>query len=374
MGLLGKILIVLNILAGGGFTYIALLDWEVRQKWTFAGFRHELYLQGLPVPASPDNGDSETVGFDFQYGTSSPISELKTDTLNQIFAASQGGNLLGGQPVASQTEEVRRVQALVQQLLAEADGPVAKVQLLRRFLINQAPDGENRDQHRAWLDNPTPENLQAAEAALLGLFEEVITAIPSGPDANANETQRAKIAHLLYHLDSWPNPWYERRAGQEAIDRAQEVLNWRKRVLTVVGLEMYGKIVQRQADQFAEMNNRMQALLRSDLAAFLGPYNDRVQLIKSQADFLDRIDRQREGKLNDRAAEDKIVRARKAERNNLLARLDAVNRAVEQENRQLEAAEARLYRELTRLRQTQDLIQSLEQKLRVSEQAFVGGQ
>jgi len=42
------VLAVLNIFASLGFGYLALLDYQKRQEWSFAVFMHDLVRQGLP--------------------------------------------------------------------------------------------------------------------------------------------------------------------------------------------------------------------------------------------------------------------------------------------------------------------------------------
>jgi hypothetical protein len=43
------VLIVLNVVAGLGFGYLLLLDYDRRQAWSYAVFRHDLMLWGLPL-------------------------------------------------------------------------------------------------------------------------------------------------------------------------------------------------------------------------------------------------------------------------------------------------------------------------------------
>src|SRR5438128_1450635 len=54
MGLFGKILLGVNLLAAGGFAFLAVQDWRGRQAITAAGIRHILLLEGLPL--APDSG------------------------------------------------------------------------------------------------------------------------------------------------------------------------------------------------------------------------------------------------------------------------------------------------------------------------------
>src|SRR5262249_13446498 len=46
MSTLGKILIILNILAGAGFGALVLLDYNKRQAFSYAVFRNDLAIQG----------------------------------------------------------------------------------------------------------------------------------------------------------------------------------------------------------------------------------------------------------------------------------------------------------------------------------------
>ena len=54
MGLFGKILLVINLLAAGGFAYLAIQDYKGRQSITAAGFRHIILLRGFPLEGGPD--------------------------------------------------------------------------------------------------------------------------------------------------------------------------------------------------------------------------------------------------------------------------------------------------------------------------------
>ena len=49
MSLLGKILAVLNILAAGAYLYLADMDYGLRRAWSYAVFRYDVALQGMPV-------------------------------------------------------------------------------------------------------------------------------------------------------------------------------------------------------------------------------------------------------------------------------------------------------------------------------------
>src|SRR5215813_8232589 len=49
MSLLGYFVAVLNVLAAGAFLYLAMMDYSVRQAWSYAVYRYDLALNGMPV-------------------------------------------------------------------------------------------------------------------------------------------------------------------------------------------------------------------------------------------------------------------------------------------------------------------------------------
>jgi len=49
MSLLGYLMAVLNLLAAGAFLYLAVMDYSIRQAWSYAVYRYDPALDGLPV-------------------------------------------------------------------------------------------------------------------------------------------------------------------------------------------------------------------------------------------------------------------------------------------------------------------------------------
>ena len=54
MTLLGKILAALNVLAALAFATLLVMAYGKRQAWSFAVFRHDVQLLGLPIEKLPD--------------------------------------------------------------------------------------------------------------------------------------------------------------------------------------------------------------------------------------------------------------------------------------------------------------------------------
>lgn len=145
---LGKILIVLNLLAAGGFMYFSMENWKLRQELGYAEFRAEVQLRGIPVEAGPAAGDGR-VPFVFTINPNTPLTDIPAETLAKLIPP--GGEAFGGGPVADQTAELKRVRDKVKALIDAADGP-AKYPLLRMYTLNLARGGAERDGVNAVFD------------------------------------------------------------------------------------------------------------------------------------------------------------------------------------------------------------------------------
>ncbi|MBI1913880.1 MAG: hypothetical protein HYS12_03945 [Planctomycetes bacterium] len=49
MSLLGYLMALLNVIAAGAFLYLAVMDYSIRQAWSYAVYRYDLALNGMPV-------------------------------------------------------------------------------------------------------------------------------------------------------------------------------------------------------------------------------------------------------------------------------------------------------------------------------------
>src|SRR5437660_1241166 len=92
MSLLGKILAVVNILAAIGFIYMAASDYGKRQQWSYAVYRHDLAIDGLPL----DEKEMDVDGVP-------RVKNVNQATQTDMF---QGM----GTPVTTQLKEVEGVQ------------------------------------------------------------------------------------------------------------------------------------------------------------------------------------------------------------------------------------------------------------------------
>jgi len=205
MSLLGKLLLVFNLLAAGGFTYLAMQDYygekgkgNGRQNIAAAGLRHLLVLQGLPLDGPPNfPADGETP-FRMDGPGGIPTTTVSKKLLDSYFqgigaTSSDPNTLTVGTAVPNQLAEVARVKAKVEELLGKAESPAAKIALLKGWLLYQAetfperveilaltaPEKEDPENNNA-LRAKTPEELtkdaEELQKRLLARFDGVIAA------------------------------------------------------------------------------------------------------------------------------------------------------------------------------------------------------
>lgn len=280
MSLLGKLLLVVNLLAAAGFVYLATQNWKGRQTITAAGLRTQLLITGLPLDderIADRKYEEDEVPFVFREGPGGvPTETISKKILDVYFQAGPGGDgstagSLAGGAVTSQIAEAKRVRAKIEENLKAAPGPAEKVALLKEWLLWQAETYDERLEYQALIE---ARNADELEKRLLARFDGVIAA-PKAADEEAkakvsaedasdaakladklartgesrvaalDEGERhAKLAHLLVHLDT---------------DAA-----WQKRVMMVVGLRRYVTAVATQAQRFKEMTARVEKLIIND--------------------------------------------------------------------------------------------------------------
>jgi hypothetical protein len=314
MSLFGKILLVINLLAAGGFVYFATQDWKGRQTITAAGLRHQLILVGLPLDGPADFPPSGETPFHHEGAGGIPTETVSKKLLDSYFQGLGGGSdpnsLAANTAVPNQAAEVQRVKRKVEEILSRTDGTADKINLLRGWLIYQVETFSERvdvlllsaaDRLDAESGKPrgkTPEELgkdaeelqrrlmariDGAASAAKTLDPAASTALKdddlaaAGTDEERNkilqeraakigesrlagldeDERRRKIAHLLVHL------------SPEAA--------WQKRVLGVIGVRSYIKAIQTQSRRFEEMSLQLEQLLLADQEAYFAELKGRPE-------------------------------------------------------------------------------------------------
>jgi hypothetical protein len=317
MSLLGKILLVLNLLLGGAFAYLAVQDWQGRQTITAAGLRHLILLQGLPLGGQP--GDADTmpadaeaeVPFALEGPGGVPTRTVSPELLKAYFAGAGGGAapadgqlvLASTTPVPNQLAEVKRVYGLVKGYVDGKTG-AEKAQAAADLLLLQAETYDDRAAIQALA--ATPDGGDELARRLYLRFDQVLTP-PRIPDTSAlappeddeppaaaaerlgkaaeiraggvkdEAERRARLAHLLVHLD-----------------RSQP---WQKRVMMVVGVRRYVGAVGEQVLRFSDMIVRARRLIEVDQENFASEYArlrgvaiQRTQLARDQRELRARLE------------------------------------------------------------------------------------
>lgn len=172
MTILGKLLIVFNLLAAGAFAYFTLENWKVRKDLTRMAAIRDIQLNGLPVefpPVAPDDLDSESTPFGREIN-GYPYEQLPKKTFDG--ALPNGDEVLGWsggeERVYHQTAEVKRVQAKV---FAHIQGQAGqdqnlRFQWLRAYNLAVARTGAERDGVAAVFDLRDPTRSWAARRDL----------------------------------------------------------------------------------------------------------------------------------------------------------------------------------------------------------------
>ncbi len=133
MSFFGKFLLVLNLLGAAALGYFAVQDYGKRQAWSQAAFTYDWMLDGLPV----DGDQLDESGW--------PVADRMAESVNgHLFSG------VGGQPVATQTDEVKRVKGLVDAKLAPVQADKVKhSHELAKLLLPLADFNLERDQYIA---------------------------------------------------------------------------------------------------------------------------------------------------------------------------------------------------------------------------------
>ena len=334
MGLLGKLLAVLNILAALGFVYLAAADYALRRSWSYAVTRYDLKLDGLPLD------DEERDPLDGQ----KRVVQIGEHILQ---AASEGGGVPG---VATQQAELKRVH---DQLLGEIqgkDGEEAKRKQLAAVLIPLAVTGPERDALAQQIATAKWDDLMGPE----GPFERAFNQILARKD---QQDRREAFAHLLFNLGAHflfnpPQP-------DEAAFTA-----WQQRVVAVIGLKAYTAEVNRQATALREMTGRVQSALVQDRSDFETQHNKMVGALRVLAEQIDDAQADLKHQLAIQQAHETLVTKRKEERDRLKGVLENARAATKEALLKQADEEKRLFAAQGDLADGQLVNERLERKIR----------
>lgn len=225
MSILGKVLAVLNLFAAVGFVYLAATDWGKRQSFSYATYRHDLAIDGLPL----DEKETDTQGRRL-------VDDLTDGTLRPIFSA------VNAKPQPTQDKEIQRLRIDLKNDIAK-EKPEDQRKLLARMLGSLARTPGERDKLIQQANTEPMDQLLGRD----GPIEKAFTEALSKKDADVDGRRQA-FAHLLYSFH---------------VDETAEA-----RVIAVVGWKAYGVEISRQTEMLQACAEQRRTMSAQDLAVF----------------------------------------------------------------------------------------------------------
>jgi hypothetical protein len=130
MSLLGKVLVVLNFLGVAGVVVLGAMDYGKRQAWSYAVFREELMLDGLPLNEEERDPKHHLLILD----------KFHEETRKELFPQN---------PVVTQRKEVERVRNEVTGQIQQAGDNTKQMVACADFLLPLAKTLADRDRFMA---------------------------------------------------------------------------------------------------------------------------------------------------------------------------------------------------------------------------------
>jgi hypothetical protein len=338
MSTLGKILLVINLLAAAGVAYLASQAWAKRQEQNTALLKFGLYENGFPLesPTTVNMAD-DNAKVPFVIGTASGRSadSVRVKVLKDHFAGAKG-EYTSPNPPSSVVDEVKEVQKQFLESKVAGFAPTPAQGLA--FLVGQpgqggfdpgpltllADDFEERVTLRRWLEaglqdqqnaakwfgfaqgvlaRKFNEVVQPANTATADAFHQAVLNAKEGRDNALDDFQKAAIVNKNAAAQALAT-------AQDALDQAVAAANSastsdlerrrkaavlltcidrsaaaQKRTALVVGMKEYTAAVYDRVSRFKAMPDRYERTGESDVADFAIRYEQRLAAAKD----LDRL-------------------------------------------------------------------------------------
>jgi hypothetical protein len=265
MSILGKVLLVLNVLAAIGFFVMAGMDWSKRYEWANSALVQRLVIEGLPV----DDHEPDLEG-------NPRVKDFRKDALDKLFQSA------GGSPSKTQAEEVERVKGEIQKWVEDTAHKGTKTQRLAQVLMHLTQSMKDRDELKALGEN------EKNEGTLQNKLDEWFTgALVPPPAGNAppkldRDVQREKIAHLLFCCadllrqdEGTPPPGL---IASKAYQRA----------LATIGIKECAGEIQRETAVLSRFTDDVKDGMDRDRTAFVEAHRTLVAQIEDLADKCER--------------------------------------------------------------------------------------
>ncbi len=345
MTLLGKLLILFNLLAAGGFVYLATQDWKARQTITAATIPRKLALVGLPLEGPDTFHPEDETEFRIEMAGGYHTKTISKKLLEIYFSAAPAFDSPSFPsdkgPVPCQLAEVKRIKAKIESILKDKSD-AEKVELLKEWLINQSETYDQRLELQALIASG---NALEMERLLIDLFDAVLTPpAPASVDSFAKavlndqvlanlksanvpdtvllklaplknkeltrEDMEKELAPLLGDLKEDEKTHYQtlivnsafssqlsdsRTKPSDSSDRQNRIARllvhlsqepaWQKRVLIVVGLRRYVNAIAEQAVRYKNMYARLELLIVTAQNDYMAKESDLNRIARDRTDL-----------------------------------------------------------------------------------------
>jgi hypothetical protein len=336
MSVYGKILAVLNVVAAIGFLVVAGMDWGQRERWTYAVYRHDLLLDGLPIDAKEKDVDGKL-----------RVERFNADWFSPMFAKA------GGRPVKTQMEEVDTLQKQVQGKI-DAEGGGTKTQKLARYLQPLATTYQERKE----LGDLMADEKADKAADLQKRFDEHFAGVKeTGADGHkqSDGERKANAARLLFilgdALNDDPNADY---MGSQALQR----------LVLVCGLSTASRAIDDQALVLQNMTDEAVRAHHAELNQFVTDHSQIIYDDQNISDAVERLERFLQAKQAEVEKEKQVVNQRKVEIDKLNADLSALRQDTAKNLEAQTQQEQEVMQRLTEMRDMARKNQELERRIR----------
>jgi hypothetical protein len=348
MSTFGKVVAVLNLLAAGAFLYLMASTLQRRQAWSYAIWRYDLAIDGLPV----DREEPDDKG--------KPRHENMPDTVVK--------EATGDETLRTQEEILEKRKAEVLNRVEDQNIKGSKVDKIIDCLLPLARTAQERDQLTTLKQNQA----NARYPELLARFDAYFQAAKAMPNSQPRDREAKKryIALLLLNLmDVLPNEEEKQQQAEELKKKPEERADPTaspayRLVLNTVGLKNMAHALDDQAFNFLEL----------DYQTTVARDQERLNFAQQLDALLDLLIR-REHDLAERLT---LLEGKKVQAGELEKRADAQEGNVKRVGGQLKDAQDRtaaelekearmlelLYQVRVRLRDANRVNQELERKIR----------
>jgi hypothetical protein len=340
MSLFGKVLAVLNIAAAGAFLYLAAMSYGTRQAWSYANFRYDIALKGLPV----DKQDSDAKG------------RPRHLDVNEALAR----ELTGKPNLVTQEDAVQDLRSSIQNKIEDANIKGTKVDKYVEVLLPLAQTAAEREALLNYRNNRANQDYAKLAEHFNAVFDKAL-------QTKDRDGKRAAIARIMVNLLGVLPTEEEKkqRADKKADPTADPAF---RRTLNIIGSRALARALDIQARELTDLTQDVVASRNSERLHFIEQHQSLLNTIIDQ----DHRHREVSDQLADKKAQVAIQAKRANDQEDLVKKVKAEHDKAQADTaKQLErlaAQQQRLFEVRVRLRDANRINQEMELLVRKLEE------